>query len=258
MNGLLATLNREVGEYYGEPVKPRLRRAPKKRHPSYGKPRKLPDPERDAHMVALRHAGHTLDEIGAAHGITRERARQILERNGVTSKKERRSTSLDPIAVLRFARSREADSIRSVARRFRTNAEIVSKLLDALGVREAVKRLYRMRSPSGRDVSLARLRAFIGREGRLPYARELGTVTGTPRRPDLPSAPSIIQQFGSLPAAWAALGYESRAKGSPGHRTPRQIATHCRRGHEFTPENTYTYKPGIRFCRACKKLRGHA
>lgn len=30
------------------------------------------------------------------------------------------------------------------------------------------------------------------------------------------------------------------------------MATHCGRGHKFTPENTYVYK-GVRSCRACRK-----
>jgi hypothetical protein len=31
--------------------------------------------------------------------------------------------------------------------------------------------------------------------------------------------------------------------------------THCKRGHEFTPENTYVSKKGLRFCRACVSMR---
>lgn len=31
--------------------------------------------------------------------------------------------------------------------------------------------------------------------------------------------------------------------------------THCRRGHEFTPANTYVTKDGRRQCRACDKAR---
>lgn len=31
--------------------------------------------------------------------------------------------------------------------------------------------------------------------------------------------------------------------------------THCKRGHEFTIENTYTCKSGFRHCRICQKLR---
>jgi len=40
----------------------------------------------------------------------------------------------------------------------------------------------------------------------------------------------------------------------------QKTKTHCKRGHEFTPENTYiqTSKDGVtgRHCRACQKVRG--
>lgn len=39
---------------------------------------------------------------------------------------------------------------------------------------------------------------------------------------------------------------------SPIARQARQ--THCKRGHEFTPENTYVYRR-MRTCRACDRLR---
>lgn len=40
--------------------------------------------------------------------------------------------------------------------------------------------------------------------------------------------------------------------------TIRRQATHCARGHGFTPENTLWRKdaPGRRGCRACKRIRG--
>lgn len=34
--------------------------------------------------------------------------------------------------------------------------------------------------------------------------------------------------------------------------------THCKRGHEFTPENTYTPPTGGRFCRTCGRARTKA
>jgi hypothetical protein len=30
--------------------------------------------------------------------------------------------------------------------------------------------------------------------------------------------------------------------------------THCKRGHEFTPENTYVYRLKTRICRECRRL----
>ncbi len=33
----------------------------------------------------------------------------------------------------------------------------------------------------------------------------------------------------------------------------RRIETHCRNGHEFTPENVYIRKSGSRRCRTCQK-----
>jgi hypothetical protein len=39
---------------------------------------------------------------------------------------------------------------------------------------------------------------------------------------------------------------------------PRDPATHCQRGHPFTPENSYTPPGGSRECRACKADRQRA
>jgi hypothetical protein len=37
---------------------------------------------------------------------------------------------------------------------------------------------------------------------------------------------------------------------------PYKGATHCKRGHEFTPENTYVWpRNGQRFCLTCKAIR---
>lgn len=32
--------------------------------------------------------------------------------------------------------------------------------------------------------------------------------------------------------------------------------THCPANHEYTPENTYTYPDGRRFCRECRRIKG--
>lgn len=44
----------------------------------------------------------------------------------------------------------------------------------------------------------------------------------------------------------------SRGRGRAGEYQRQK--THCKRGHEFTPENTYLYR-GTRNCRACRNAR---
>lgn len=38
------------------------------------------------------------------------------------------------------------------------------------------------------------------------------------------------------------------------NKSPKQKGTHCRRGHAFTPENTYTHN-GLRSCKECISIR---
>ena len=49
---------------------------------------------------------------------------------------------------------------------------------------------------------------------------------------------------------------KGRLRWRPDRATP-EIMTHCKRGHEFTPDNTYytTGGNGVRQCKACHKLR---
>lgn len=52
----------------------------------------------------------------------------------------------------------------------------------------------------------------------------------------------------------ADMAAKGRAPGSAGNH-PRRFWTHCIRGHEFTPENTYIKRNGCRQCRTCSRLR---
>lgn len=42
----------------------------------------------------------------------------------------------------------------------------------------------------------------------------------------------------------------------PGHIAAKLARTHCTRGHEYTPENTYTFR-GYRSCRECHRILGN-
>jgi hypothetical protein len=79
-----AELAREAGvplhEVYGAAKRLGVVFPAGKRGPSPG----LRDPKRAEQMVALHAAGKTLEEIGDVYGVTRERVRQILKRNGVS------------------------------------------------------------------------------------------------------------------------------------------------------------------------------
>lgn len=38
-------------------------------------------------------------------------------------------------------------------------------------------------------------------------------------------------------------------------RNPNKTKTHCKHGHEFSPENTWLEKTGARHCRTCHRLK---
>lgn len=56
-----------------------------------------------------------------------------------------------------------------------------------------------------------------------------------------------------VPPAARSLGYRL-ASYSSGRHKPKRPVTHCPRGHEYTPENTYVTKPGGKRCRVCQVL----
>lgn len=57
---------------------------------------------------------------------------------------------------------------------------------------------------------------------------------------------------------WAGTNRENMVDASRKGRADRQWMTHCHRGHEFTPENTYYIDTGLtkkRDCRTCNRIR---
>lgn len=91
-----------------------------------------------------------------------------------------------------------------------------------------------------KTVSLHRImaEAFMPNPDRLPVVRHLNDIHDDNRLENL---------------AWGTHAQNSRDMVDNGHH--RGLAkTHCSQNHEFTPENTHTYR-GRRICRKCTILR---
>lgn len=227
-------LDSEASGYYAGPRRNRVRGSR--------------DPDRDAQVIVMRESGAKLGEIGAAFGFTRERARQILLRNG---HRKGRALAVDPINILRAARSPDARRMEDVPRLANAAPDDVYRALRALGVRPALLRLYRLRR---RRALLVAIQSWAFAHGRTPKAVDFGMGIGGQRAHDLPCGQTVRIVFGSLTAATDLAGLPRNLRGYQAHRAPRGKATHCRRGHEWTAENTYTWS-SKRYCRACEKVR---
>jgi hypothetical protein len=62
---------------------------------------------------------------------------------------------------------------------------------------------------------------------------------------------SIFRKMRKITDHEQTAGYSSSYRDTVFGRPPR---THCRNGHEYTPENTYINCDGHRRCRACARL----
>lgn len=223
MNPQLAALDTEIADVYGVvPLRVGQRGRPRggrNRKPLLGCSSR--DPQRDEHIVSMRMAGHTLEDIGAAHGVTRERARQILKRLGY-AKTRCLAASLDPIVAMAFARSQYATSLQGVADHFETGVDQVRILFEQLGALVAIRRLFRLRAhqrkESTRDRMVEQVRAFVAVGDSSVLLDEMGTRAGVKKLPDLPSAQHCISAFGSMATFWNRVGVAPRSLGGPGHK----------------------------------------
>lgn len=55
---------------------------------------------------------------------------------------------------------------------------------------------------------------------------------------------------------WVGTSADNAADMIAKGRGANQKKTHCKYGHEFTPENTYVNPSGVRQCRTCNRSRG--
>jgi hypothetical protein len=154
-------------------------------------------PERDAEIAMLASSGLTLQAVGDAVGLTRERVRQIVVRSGV---KRMPITTIDPLAIARCAKrgltrhetatelgvslsgvSRVGHALRlNFAGRYHTQARVLRREMVVV-----IRRLYGElgRSPSHREIAVAMGKTWPRAKSPSVYATIwMANLWGMPRR----------------------------------------------------------------------------
>lgn len=152
-------------------------------------------------MIALREAGWTLEAIGVLKGLTRERVRQHLAKAGVARRRERSPrASLDVTRIVAALRAPGVERYAEAARRTGVHPIDVSRVVAALGLAQALQRLYRLRRRARYVRAMRLLAESLGRTPRICDLNHPGSTT--------PSHTAYIHHFGSVRAAQAAAGLE--------------------------------------------------
>jgi DNA-binding CsgD family transcriptional regulator len=171
--------------------------------------------ERALEIVTLRLAGHTLQEIGDQFRITRERVRQILEREGVDASVVRQSRDRAEFAAAREAAAdvlrlwAEGGSIASIASALGLASPAVQEVV---GERVSeIHRALRRRAINARvgahakrypdEELLAAIRTVARQCGRTPSSDDYAALAG---ELGLPSAALITNRLGWRNAVRAA------------------------------------------------------
>lgn len=140
---------------------------------------------RNAEMAALMAGGGvTLEDVARVYGVSRERVRQIVNREGVTN---RAANKHDPLAVLRAIRSgRSVSNWTRAARAARCNTYSAQQAVAGMGLTIAVTRLFRWRAIAAqRDRRAALVNAYGEKSlvlGRPLTAREILSLKPNPRK----------------------------------------------------------------------------
>lgn len=165
----------------------------------------------DLEMAAMLHGGATLDEIGKRAGLTRERVRQRLRRIGVSA-----ATRIDAMKLLEAVRTRPIHTLAALARTLGLQKEPVARALLALGLIDAVERLFRLRARARQRAKRERvalaLRAYAKQLGRTPAAVDILSFF---RPREIPCLKTLQQLFGSLTQAQLAAGLRPHRRRRP-------------------------------------------
>ena len=115
--------------------------------------------QREAWVTALYLGGATVDEIALALGTGREWVRQSVMDAGLA--RHRGGRNVDALAIMREVRRVGTLTLREVAARLGYAEETVRHNVTALGMTEAVRRLFRLRRRAARRVAAANVAVAV-------------------------------------------------------------------------------------------------
>lgn len=158
---------------------------------------------RDLELAALYQGGATLQEIGDAVGLTRERVRQRISRVRRPSELRSRSSKIDPLKLLQvYDESKTVGQIaREVGAKYYTTYWMLRRM--HLPTRKHKGPMY------SDDDLLKRLRNLATSLGRTPTVADLTTAAG------ISSQSTYHTRFGSYSYACRLAGLTPRNPGRP-------------------------------------------
>lgn len=158
---------------------------------------------REAELIMLYRSGATLQEIGDAIGVSRERVRQIMARAGEETRRNSISY-VDPLKVLQAVEG--SKSLKEIAKKAGCGLHGAGKVLRSMGVPipKISRRKYSDKQLTDHMKKVARML------GRTPNMHDLNTcgITHT----------TYVNRYGSVRRAQEAAGLRPNAVGGAGHR----------------------------------------
>lgn len=208
------------------------------------------DSGRDADIIELYSDGNTLQKIGSIYGVSRERIRQILKRNG-------------------FTRKDGGESVKAAPNKLAVQARRDSFWIDKYGCDYEATKQYRTEYPKATAQYRSQKNNAARRniEWQMTFAEwiKIWIESGHYHERGLGIGKYVMCRIGDKGPY--APGNVEIGLSTENSRQGIQVAfrnglikkkyTHCRRGHELTKENIYHWR-GARQCKKCIVIRSKA
>lgn len=174
----------------------------------------------DAEIIARWDAGETMTRIAEYYGLSRERVRQRLERNGRGGP----NRNALPSAAKIFQIAAEATSMPEIAATFEISDTRLRIALEKHGIRKQVDELLQtnrqtranQRRLQTQNELIVKIRGLAAQVQHTPTSRDLETIGLF--------AMTLHHAFGSVPTAMIAAGLEPNVTGRPPKSLPTEFS----------------------------------